>query len=469
MPYRRFGLTLRDDPPSRLVGLGVAAFSVAAITGLIYPLKTISPAVSNGVLYLLAVLLVSSIWGLGLGLLTALASAVAFNYFHIPPTGRFTISDGRNWVALGVFLVAAAVAGSLAEVARARAAEAERRRREADLAAELARLMLGRVELPTALAVAGDRLATALGVAWATIELGAAEGDERREAFPLFADGERIGTVLLAAPVGEDLRSRMRERIVPSLEALLAAARERDALLGEVVETSALRRSDVLKTALLRAVSHDLRSPITAILTAGEALGSASLSADERRELSAAVRTGGERLAVLVDKLLDLSRLQAGTAEPRLDWVSVEEVVRDAVEESGDPDRFALSLDPGLPLVQADAAQLERALANLLENAARYSNGALVSVRARAVGPRLMIRVVDRGPGIPAAELERIFEPFYRAPDGGHHTGSGLGLAIVRGFVEANGGQVWAESLPGQGTSFVIALPLEPQPATVAS
>jgi len=469
MPHRRLGLTLRDDPPSRLVGLVVAALSVAAITGLIYPLKTIAPAVSNGVLYLLAVLLVSSIWGLGLGLLTALLSALAFNYFHIPPTGRFTISDEGNWVALGVFLVAAAVAGSLAEVARARAAEAERRRQEADLSAELARLMLGRAELPTALAVAGERLARALDVAWATIELGAVEGDERREAFPLHADGERIGTVLLAAPVGDDLGARMRERIVPSLEALLAAARERDALLGEVVETSALRRSDVLKTALLRAVSHDLRSPITAILTAGEALGSPSLSPEERRELSAAVRAGGERLAGLVDKLLDLSRLQAGTAEPHLDWVSIEEVVRGAVEESADPERFALALDPGLPLVQADAAQLERAVANLLENAARYSNGAPVSVRARGVGPRLMIRVVDRGPGIAAAELERIFEPFYRAPGGGHHTGSGLGLAIVRGFVEANGGQVWAESLPGQGTSFVIALPLEPQPATVTS
>jgi two-component system sensor histidine kinase KdpD len=466
---RRFGPTLRDEPPSRLVGLVVAAASVAAITALIYPLKTVSPAVSNGVLYLLAVLLISSIWGLGLGLLTALASALAFNFFHIPPTHRFTISDEGNWVALGVFLVAAAVAGSLAEAARSRAAEADRRRREADLAAELARVLLGGADTPTALPVAGERLARALDLSWAEIELGVADGDERREAFPLAAEGERIGTLLIPAGAAEDVRTRLSDRVVPALEALLAAALERDALEGEVVETRALRRSDEVKTALLRSVSHDLRSPITAILTSGEALGSDSLSDEERRELAAAVRAGGERLAALVDKLLDLSRLQAGTAEPRLDWVAIDEVIRGAVETSGQRERFQLALDPDLPLVRADAAQLERALGNLLENAARYSGAAPVSVRARAVGPRLMVRVVDRGPGIPRQELDRIFEPFYRASDGDRHTGSGLGLAIVRGFVEANGGRVWAESLPGQGTSFVIALPLEEQPTAVGA
>jgi two-component system, OmpR family, sensor histidine kinase KdpD len=460
---RRFGPTLRNEPPSRLAGLAVAAASVAAITALIFPLKTVAPAVSNGVLYLLAVLLVSSIWGFGLGLVTALASALAFNYFHIPPTGRFTISDEGNWVALGVFLVAAAVAGSLAEAARMRAADAERGRREADLAAELARLLLGGTDTAAALPVAGERLARALDLPWAEIELGHVDGDDRKEAFAL----AEIGTLLVPAALSDDVRTRLTKRVVPALEALLAAALERDALQSEVVETRALRRSDEVKTALLRSVSHDLRSPITAILATGEALGSASLSPDERRELSAAVQAGGERLASLVDKLLDLSRLQAGTAEPHLDWVAIDEVIRDAVQTSGQPERFELALDPGLPLVRADAAQLERALANLLENAARYSGTAPVSVRARAVGPRLMVRVVDRGPGIPRQELERIFEPFYRASDGDRHAGSGLGLAIVRGFVEANGGRVWAESLPGQGTSFVIALPLEEQPTAV--
>ena len=235
-------------------------------------------------------------------------------------------------------------------------------------------------------------------------------------------------------------------------------------MLREVVETSALRRSDDLKTALLRAVSHDLRSPLTAILTAVGALESPSVSDGERGELVDDIGVEAERLAHLVDNLLDLSRLEARAAEPRVEWCSIEEVILAAVDDLALPaGTFALALDPDLPLIRADAAQLERAFANLLENSARYSGGHPVSVRARVVGPRVLVRVVDRGPGVPAAETARIFEPFYRAPNAANgHRGSGLGLAIVRGFVEANGGRVWVESLPGQGSSFVVELPLEP-------
>jgi two-component system sensor histidine kinase KdpD len=230
-----------------------------------------------------------------------------------------------------------------------------------------------------------------------------------------------------------------------------------------VVETRALRRSDELKTALLRTVSHDLRTPLTAILTAGSALAAGEISRADREDLGRAITEEAERLTALVEKLLDLSKLQAGAAEPRRQWCSVEEILRETADEL-DPggSRFAFAIDPDLPLVRADAAQLERAFANLLENAARYSGAQAVSVRARVVGDQLMIRIVDRGPGIPHAELTRIFEAFYRAPgQRAGHTGSGLGLAIVKGFVEANGGRVWAESLPRQGTSFVVALPVE--------
>ena len=160
-----------------------------------------------------------------------------------------------------------------------------------------------------------------------------------------------------------------------------------------------------------------------------------------------------------------MSRLEARTAEPRVEWCSVEEVIHAAVDELALPaGTFSLAIDAELPLIRADAAQLERAFANLLENSARHSGGHPVSVRARAVGPRIIVRIVDRGPGVPAAEKTRIFEPFYRAPSEvqNGHRGSGLGLAIVRGFVEGNGGRVWVESLPGQGATLVVELPLEP-------
>jgi two-component system, OmpR family, sensor histidine kinase KdpD len=451
------------EAPSVIAGVAVAAVSVAAITALIFPLRQISPASSNGVVYLLAVLLVSTIWGLWLGVVTSVASAAAFNFFHLPPTGRFTIADSQHWVALGMFLVAAVVASAVAELARSRASEAEQRRREADLAAELARMLLGGASVDATLDDASRRLAEALGLASAAIELGSVSPSESDLAFELRRGAEPIGALVVAGDVSPRMRERLGERVVPALEALLAAALERDRLQAEVVETRALRRSDELKTALLRTVSHDLRTPLTAILTAGAALVEGEISRADREELGRAIVEESERLTALVEKLLDLSRLQAGAAEPRPQWCSVDEILREAAEAL-DPggSRFALSLDANLPLIRADAAQLERAFANLLENAARYSGRERVSVRARVVGERLMVRVVDRGPGIPRTELTRIFEAFYRAPGQRlGHTGSGLGLAIVKGFIEANGGRVWAESLPGQGTSFVVALPIE--------
>jgi two-component system sensor histidine kinase KdpD len=403
------------------------------------------------VLYLLAVLLVSTVWGLRLGLATSVAAALAFNFFHLPPTGRFTIAEAENWVALLVFLVAAVVASSLAELARTRAVEADRRRREADLAAELARLLLGTPEPRAALPSAAKRIADALRIESAAVVLERVDGDERHAAVPL---GE-LGT--LVVPVGAEAVAR--ERVAPALEALLRAALEREALTREVVETSALRRSDEIKTAVLRSVSHDLRSPLTAIVAAADALSSPALEAGDRLELVDAIGHEGRRLARLVDQLLDLSRLQAGAAEPHEDWCSLEEVIRAAVDDTGAADRVKLAIAPDLPLIRADAGQLRRAVGNLVENALHYGAGHPVSVRARVSGGRILMRVVDQGPGIPLAEQERVFAPFYRAPGATGH-GSGLGLAIVRGLLEANGGRVRVESLPGQGTSFVVELPL---------
>ena len=150
-----------------------------------FPLREVAPVVSLGVVYLVAVLVISTIWGAWLGVLTALASALAFNYFHIPPTGRFTIADSENWVALVVFLIVAVIGSSVAQVARARATEADQRRREADLAAEMARLLLRGNELSESLPAAAQRLATALNLPSASIELAPVEGDEERVAFPL--------------------------------------------------------------------------------------------------------------------------------------------------------------------------------------------------------------------------------------------------------------------------------------------
>ena len=328
-----FGFLLSAEPPSRRTGAIAAVGAVALCTLILYPLQEIAPAVSLGVVYMLAVLVVSVLWGALLGVGTAVLSAAAFNFFHLPPVGQFTIQSSSNWVALVAFLVAAALASSVAEVTRARARDAEERRREADLAAEMARLLLRGENLAEALPTAAARLAQALQLSSAAIEMEAVEGDERRVAFPLREGTRRLGTLLVGADTSEQSLRRLQERVVPALEALLSAALEREELLGGVVETASLRRADVVKTALLRAVSHDLRSPLTAISAAGEAVGADSLQEDERKEMAAVIVEEARRLSRLVDNLLDLSRLEAGAAEPRREWISPEEVIGSALAD----------------------------------------------------------------------------------------------------------------------------------------
>lgn len=456
---------LKAGHPARIAGLVVSLASVAAITGLIYAVKTVAPVDSTGMLYLLAVLLVSTIWGLSLGLFTAVASALAYNWFHIPPTGRFTIYDGENWVALAMLVVAAVVVSAIADLARSRFTQAERRRREADLTAELARLFsTSSAEL--AVTPASAMIAEALRLDSVELALGkyAVEGPSMRV---LRKSNQPVAVLRFKGTLDKGAAATLNDSVVPALEALIVAALEREALTEEVVEKEALERSDELKTSLLRAVSHDLRTPLTAIAAAGDALQAESIGNDDRRALAESISHEAARLAGLVEKLLDLSRLQAGELKPHDDWCAVDEIVQvviDHATRSGGS--VALHSEDELPFVRADAAQLERAFANLLENALRHGSGELVSVNIRRAGEKLLIRVVNRGPGIPGDQIEAIFEPFHQVAgeDRSRHGGAGLGLAIVRGMIEANGGKVWAESLPGQGAAFVVELPVDPVP-----
>jgi two-component system sensor histidine kinase KdpD len=375
-------LLLEFDRPSRLAGVLVAIASVAATTGAIYPLRHLTPVLSLGVLYVLAVVVVSMFWGLAFGIGTSVLSAGAFNFFHLPPGGRLVLADDREWVALLVFVVVAVATGMLAELARVRGREAEQRRQEADRAAEAAQLLLGAAHL----------------------------------------------------------------------------------------ETAALRRSDELKTALLRSVSHDLRTPLTAILMAATALDPERPTSENVGDVREQVIDAATRLWGLIEKLLDLSVLQAGSTEPREVWYSIDEVLQEAVAQAGgEPGAFKLSVERNMPLLRGDPGQLERAFVNVLENAARYRGERPVSVRARTVRERIRVLIADEGPGIPRGEQERIFLPFYRAPGASsEHSGSGLGLAIAKGFVELNGGRVAIESQPGQGTSVVVEFPLVEQEAAPA-
>jgi len=219
-------------------------------------------------------------------------------------------------------------------------------------------------------------------------------------------------------------------------------------------------------------VSHDLRTPLATIEQALDGLegGGLRLTDTDREELLDAIRIEHTRLKRLVENLLDLSRLQAGAASASLDVWTWEELIGRALDELGASERVAVDGRQDLPPVSVDATQVQRVLVNLLENALGVSpQHESVHVRVSATRKELLFRITDRGPGIPEAERERIFEPFHRIEGGPLRRGAGLGLAIARGFAEANGGRIWVESQPGRGASFVLGLPTVELPVQVTA
>ena len=419
-----------------LVGVPAAAGAVAVVSALVEVLEPHVPVLSLGVLYVFAVLPVAVLWGTQLALAASVASMLAFNWFFLPPKHTFQLRDGANWLALAVYCVTAVVVGFLAARARRRSADAEQRRREASLLADAAADLLRGTPEERALEKAAEPLAAALGVEALRIVPGAHAPEAGERALPM----RDVATVLVDSEL--DVDDAVAARVLPALGALFAVQ-------ADALEAEALRRSDTLKTALLRSVSHDLRSPLTAILAAAGALTNAELSLDDadRAELSNAIRQEAERLNRVVGDLLDLSRLEAGAAEPHLELWSADELVGQALDGNA---RVQVELDDAAPPVRVDGAQVERALANLIGNALKFSPpDSPVFVRVEHGSTELRFHVLDHGPGIRDADRESLFRPF--------HSG-GLGLAIARGFAEVNGGAVWAQEDP-TGGHFVLALP----------
>jgi len=245
------------------------------------------------------------------------------------------------------------------------------------------------------------------------------------------------------------------------------AARARR-LARRALEADALRESDRVKTAVLQAVSHDLRSPLTAIRSSAEVLESPQLdlTSDDRRELVETIRLEARRLERLVGNLLDLSRLEAGAARRRPELWTLDDLIGRALEQlGGDGRRVEVELEPNVPPVRVDAAQIERVLVNLLENAIKFSSpGDAVEIAAAARNGVVDIRVHDHGPGVAPADRERIFAPFER----GDSRGNGLGLAIARGFAEANGGALRVAPGDGRGATFELALPAAELPVELS-
>jgi two-component system, OmpR family, sensor histidine kinase KdpD len=452
----------------RLVALALTVAAVTAATGLIYALRPVAPDLSLGVIYVLPVMAVAIAYGVPYAIGAAVTSVLAFNFLFLPPLHSFTLRDSENWVALGVYLGTAIVVSELAGRARRRAVAAEQRQREARLLAEISTSLLEGRRPEEELEWIGQRTAEILGVPETEIVLGEGHAPKAgRAPHVLTAGAKTIGTLYTDEHSEPSLD--VRRRFLPALASLLAVADERERLAREALDAEAFRRSDAVKTAILRAVSHDLRSPLTAIATAAGTLRNEqlSLTEDDRRELLESIEVETQRLNRLVANLLDMSRLQGGAAAPEPELWTIDAIIRQAVDDVGEGDRIRVT-ETDAPPVRVDAGQIERVLVNLLENALKFSApGTPVHVRVTATRAEVIVRIVDQGPGLPAGELERVFDAFYRRGRDG--SGAGLGLAIARGFAEANGARLWAESMPGQGATFALALPAVSVPAEVTA
>jgi two-component system sensor histidine kinase KdpD len=440
--------------------------------GLVALLQDIAPVTGLGVVYLPAVMFVAIRRGSGAGFAAAVLSVLTLNFFFIEPRYTLTIAESQNVVALTVFLIVALVVGRLAGDARQRATEAEdrarlaaAREREAKMLAEAASSVLASADIEAQL----QSLCTSVEASTdgkLRIQLASApSGGPDETSVPLRLKQRTVWLHAAdrAAWTREDL-----DRIAEPLARLIDVALEQEQVRQRSAEAEAARQADVAKTALLHAISHDLRTPLTAITTAASALRDGGLSATDREELVSVMNDELSRLSRLVDDLLDLSRVEAAAVNPRLDWCDLRELVARGAAHAQTlhgEHPIELALPDDLPLVRADASQLERVFSNLIDNAMKFSSPAeAVRVSASTRGDRVTVRVTNRGRGIPLSKRGQVFEPFVRA--GGRSQGSGLGLAICRGFVEANGGSIVLQSADKGETSFAVSFPVAPHPAT---
>ena len=455
-------------------GLALPFGLTAVLTQLHHTLNLTTVAL----LFQLGVVVVALLGGAMSALVASLIASLLLNYYFIPPIHAFTIGEPNNVIALVVFAVVALTVSTVVDRATRQTTRAARATAEAETLSTLAGSVLRRPDsaqggassaIPTLL----EHSRTAFGldsVALLSREDGSviARSDAGGEAA---ADREitevAVGSDALLILAGRRLPAD-EQRVLTAFAAHVAAALERDRLAAVAAEVEPIKAADRMRTALLAAVSHDLRTPLAAALASVGSLRSPDVefSPEDQAELLATADESLVKLTRLVDNLLDMSRLQAGALTLHLTAVHVDEVLPRALDSLADPDAPVQPLDlDTVPAVLADPPLLERVLANVITNALRYNApGAPVLVTASAHLDQVQIRVIDRGPGIAPADRDRVFLPFQRLGDTDNTTGVGLGLALSRGLAEAMGGTLEVEDTPGGGTTMLLTLPAATEP-----
>jgi two-component system, OmpR family, sensor histidine kinase KdpD len=458
------------NPPSaidirrRLAGVALGAALLPPITALMAIWRTHLNLADVVLVYLVAVVTITVLGGFWPAVLAAVAASLLLNWYFTAPLHTFNIQDPKESLALVLFVTVAVAVSSVVHLAARRAVQAALAREEAAALLELAQTVLGGADTPAAVL---DHLTRTHG--------GQAELAERAGGHWVRTAASNVTGALPAADridIRADLALRFTGQADSATPALLAgyaaqavAALDRERLRTQAAQAEALAEGNRMRTALLAAVSHDLRTPLAAVKASVSSLRQTDVewSAEDQADLLATIEQNADRLDALIGNLLDMSRLHTGSLQPFLRPTAVDEVAPVALLGLDDPLGLEMVVPEGFPLVLADPGLLERVLANLFSNALRYSPAAAPpELQVQLSGDTVRLEVVDHGQGVPDEQKERIFEPFTRVGDR-HHPGVGLGLAVAKGFAEAMGGRIEAADTPGGGLTVRISLPMASQ------
>ncbi|WP_269144723.1 ATP-binding protein [Georgenia wutianyii] len=448
-----------------LAGWALAVAGPVALTAVLHLVPESAGLSTEILLYLALTVGVALVGGLWPALFAAVAAFLALNFFFTAPTGRLTVADPHNLLALGVFVVVAAAVASVVHLAVLRSAQAARARAEASALAQVARSVLEGEDTAESL-VSRVREAFTLesvallardGARWRTVATSGSSPPRSPEEADTVATVDPMRVLALR---GHSLHAGAR-RVLEAFATQAGNILEYRRLREQAEQARLLEHAEATRTALLAAVSHDLRTPLATIRTSIDGLLAPDirLGAADTADLTRTVADATARLERLIDNLLDLSRLQTGSVAPVLRAASLDEIVPLATEGLATA-AVRLDVPETLPLVLTDPGLLERVIANVVSNAVRHAPaGAPVLVNASATDAHVEVRVVDTGPGVSEDRKEHLFEPFQRLGDTSSG-GLGLGLAVAHGLAGAVGAEISAEDTPGGGLTMVLTVPV---------
>jgi two-component system sensor histidine kinase KdpD len=455
----------------QLAGILLVAAGLPLLTALLVALRPHLDLANDLLLYLVAVVAVAIVGGFWPAVLAAITASLLLNWYFTQPLHTLTIAEPRNMLALLLFVTVAVTVSSVVHLAARRQVLAARSADEAASLLGLAQTVLGGADTPTAVL---DHLTSAWGGRaelaervrdqWVSV---AVSGSAPPAAVPIQVPVSDTVALIIAGQT-----RAMTARLLDGFAAQAGAALDRDRLRTQAAQAEALAEGNRMRTALLAAVSHDLRTPLASIKASVSTLRQTDVQwtpADEAA-LLATIEDGADRLDALIGNLLDMSRLATGSLQPFLRPTSVDEVAPAALLGLAPASSVRIAVPDDLPLVRTDPVLLERVLANLFSNALAHSPaGRPPELRAWPAGPSVLLEVCDHGPGVPDQFKLRMFEPFERLGDRTAGNGVGLGLAVAKGFLEAMGGTIHAADTPGGGLTVQVSLPGAAAPAESAA